>query len=1176
MATTIFQDHFTEPSADTDLNSHTPDTGTGWTKVWGTGSSSKLQAKATPDDLETGGSVANSGAIYSADASYPDADYAAEVKIVSGFTGTNRGYLIVRLQDQENMYALRFSTGATATRLYKKVSGTWTALGSFVADPAAGDTVRVEVVGPTLRFFYNGVVKGFQVDTAITAAGKAGLAIGGGAELAASTDDITSQIFDDFLVQTIDNPLAETEFSTSVTSMPVNLPTSQDGDMLIAIVEDRNAAAYTPPSGWTELIAQAGGGSVGKMVVFYKKVGASEGLQVTFTAGTSTTAIWQVIRFRNWHGTTAPEAASASGDSTNADPPNLTPSWGGEPTIWLAIAGHAAASAAAFSAGPSGYSGFRLNGASSGGSACSVASAYKQASAASENPGAFTPSGSNRWWTAVTLALRPPNTTPTIAPNTADAHDFGTDTTPTLEATGTDAEANDLRYEFQIATDNLFSNGDITKKSMASMAQRLSGGDPTVSTVVTDENCLIAVVTSQDSNTNNLGAESVTRDGQSFTKIAEYGGSGGTGQPCNIQIWRLNNPNAGTANTVADCNGLINECTMTVYRLKDADVSGDPIDNYNGGSGNGTPPSADVTTGTDNCYLIAGLVSEGAISGVGAGQDDDASLTDQSFENTRCTSKQGGAAGAQSLTFSGASQPYAYMIVAVKKGGTPSVILDKVSGTDSGFANTVTGGDTDPFNSGEKVGFTVQAGDALATGTYYWRARVKDPSGTNTYSAWTTARSFIVSSATPHSLTKSTQYAIKYTPTAKTKSLKYCVKVTPTAPSKSLSYRVKTTTAPTKFLKYTVTKANSTTKSLKYCVKITPAAKTKGLIYQIVQAFSKTKSAQYAVKTSQSKTKAQQYAVKTSQQKTKSLQYGITTQASKTKGLVYAVKKAIALTKALTYEITTPTAITKSTRYAITTPGQKTKSTQYAITTQQVKTKGLTYEIEGTAAHSIERALAYAIQTQHSLEKALAYSIVKPGTIAKSLQYEIKQAEQIAKTLAYALQTTQAKTKSLTYAIAQEEALTKSLTYSVKLTNLLQKAERYAIRTTAQKTKVLTYAIEETGSLQKPLKYAVKTTAQKSLAQAYALKTTASIQKALAYSIATDEALQKTLTYLIKAEKVKTKSLKYVVRVYPYTDKTSPHTRKATPYTEKTNPFVRAANPSSEKTSPYERLRKVL
>jgi hypothetical protein len=72
-------------------------------------------------------------------------------------------------------------------------------------------------------------------------------------------------------------------------------------------------------------------------------------------------------------------------------------------------------------------------------------------------------------------------------------------------------------------------------------------------------------------------------------------------------------------------------------------------------------------------------------------------------------------------------------------------LIDALSGTDDGFANTENGGDTDPFNSGDTIGYTVQAGDALEDGrTYYWRVRAIDPSGSGVFSAWTTARSFTV------------------------------------------------------------------------------------------------------------------------------------------------------------------------------------------------------------------------------------------------------------------------------------------------------------------------------------------------------------------------------------------------------------------------------------------------
>lgn len=203
----------------------------------------------------------------------------------------------------------------------------------------------------------------------------------------------------------------DTDFATSVTSMAVNMPaTVNSGDLLIAIVSVRNAGTWTKPSGWNDIatLSQAGGGSVGKTNGFYKIAdGTEDGGTATWTASVGTSGAWQVIRITNWHGTTPPEAATASGDATSANPPSLTPSWGAADTLWLAIAGHAAASAAAFTAAPTNYLGFANNGASSGGAAVSIASCYRELNATSEDPGTFTAGGSNRWWAAGTIAIRP-------------------------------------------------------------------------------------------------------------------------------------------------------------------------------------------------------------------------------------------------------------------------------------------------------------------------------------------------------------------------------------------------------------------------------------------------------------------------------------------------------------------------------------------------------------------------------------------------------------------------------------------------------------------------------------------------------------------------------------------------------------------------------------------------
>lgn len=55
------------------------------------------------------------------------------------------------------------------------------------------------------------------------------------------------------------------------------------------------------------------------------------------------------------------------------------------------------------------------------------------------------------------------------------------------------------------------------------------------------------------------------------------------------------------------------------------------------------------------------------------------------------------------------------------------------------------------FPSGAQVGYTVQS--ALTDGTYYWRVRGIDPGGSNTWSGWSTTRSFTLTTSTATLLT---------------------------------------------------------------------------------------------------------------------------------------------------------------------------------------------------------------------------------------------------------------------------------------------------------------------------------------------------------------------------------------------------------------------------------------
>jgi hypothetical protein len=78
----------------------------------------------------------------------------------------------------------------------------------------------------------------------------------------------------------------------------------------------------------------------------------------------------------------------------------------------------------------------------------------------------------------------------------------------------------------------------------------------------------------------------------------------------------------------------------------------------------------------------------------------------------------------------------------IGSGGVGSPLINAVSGTDAGFSGSPD--NTDPFASGQQVTYTVQS--ALTdTTTYYWRVRGIDPSGSNAYGAWSSTRSFTVS-----------------------------------------------------------------------------------------------------------------------------------------------------------------------------------------------------------------------------------------------------------------------------------------------------------------------------------------------------------------------------------------------------------------------------------------------
>lgn len=198
----VFSDTFTA-AVDVELSLHLPDTGTSWTLLWQSAIGTQAGINSTSDNLGQSG-AANGGAIYTADATYPSADYSVQATRVSFSGAASQSWgLQLRTTDQENFYLFNMrgvAGAASGAEIQKKVAGAYTVLGAAFANPTAGQVVKFQAIGSGLKVFYDGVEKASRTDTAITATGKAGIAMAGGAERPDAGDDPGGGQIDDFEV----------------------------------------------------------------------------------------------------------------------------------------------------------------------------------------------------------------------------------------------------------------------------------------------------------------------------------------------------------------------------------------------------------------------------------------------------------------------------------------------------------------------------------------------------------------------------------------------------------------------------------------------------------------------------------------------------------------------------------------------------------------------------------------------------------------------------------------------------------------------------------------------------------------------------------------------------------------------------------------------------------------
>jgi len=205
------------------------------------------------------------------------------------------------------------------------------------------------------------------------------------------------------------------------TSHVVNLPAGlASGNLLMILFATRQSTTVNTPAGWTQLFNDQFGAGEGKIAVFHKVSNGGEGASVTITTTGAVTSAHTSHRIVG--GGTPVAGTTVTGSSVNPNPPLLTPVAGSNQYLWFAVSGGRDTTGGSdFTATgyPSGYSGGLEKGDGTAFGA-GVASAYKLASAASEDPGTFTLSAASNWGSN-TIAI-PPSVTVSSAVSEAE-HD---------------------------------------------------------------------------------------------------------------------------------------------------------------------------------------------------------------------------------------------------------------------------------------------------------------------------------------------------------------------------------------------------------------------------------------------------------------------------------------------------------------------------------------------------------------------------------------------------------------------------------------------------------------------------------------------------------------------------------------------------------------------------------
>ena len=286
------------------------------------------------------------------------------------------------------------------------------------------------------------------------------------------------------------------------------------------------------------------------------------------------------------------------------------------------------------------------------------------------------------------------NLPPTVVLNAPADVATISDSTPTLNFTGTDANSNTIEYNVQIDTVNTFNSGGVAVVNTYYFDASDAGP--------TDPGSIWSNAASAfDGSTGTYASVNISGSGSSNYLTASGTNAPTSGIPISQVVGRVYSASGAGADAIlATPTGgwtwqVVNNLTTLLYRTEKLDVSLTANANFSTNLGEGLGFAKSVT--------LMPITSGRTINVSKIEIDVTSSL--------------------------------------------PPVLLSKLSTTDAGFADITNAVDVHPFASGDRIDYTVQAGDVLPSGTYYWRVAAIDPLGSNTYGVWSSIRSFTVTGA---------------------------------------------------------------------------------------------------------------------------------------------------------------------------------------------------------------------------------------------------------------------------------------------------------------------------------------------------------------------------------------------------------------------------------------------